>query len=599
MFKKISGAILIVSMLCSFISPNIFASDSRYEYARDTLIETKWGEKYINSLEEIIPKVSDKKLSDISQRVKTALNSNTEISYDMMILLEFIDLVVVEEIQKRRVLEDINEEERKKVEKEILIMQKHFGNTIHTMMEDIVADWNSVSRYKETGTMNVSVTWEMPGFSKVDGKLSINNYSNENQSFDSQFSWNINGYVNVSLEEQNESITGESMIDIISKDGAIYMLLKDLELEISNLDTYTEIYIAKLQELAKNNTYIKSNNMDLNDLIGLISNTSLQELQDSIKKLESWAMLEAYKKEGNNYLLRPTKSFCDTAKKLASVFDPFGWETCTENQYRDLLDDYYDENMEITATLWKENVLSIMAKEGNEAAEIEMKWNNKKMISIHMDITSTQSEDDTYFEMNWIIGKSLDIDMNVEDITGNIDMIFHSDMSIASFDANFSYNGSYANEKMKMLISYNNMYLNGSLTFSDNNGNALCSISGPLKADFTKLTMSCVIQNESLVYLGTDSDTIEIDSSFEYNGRYSKNNIDFDVSITSGSAFLDMTLKNTWERVNIPEREIITPENTVDAIDIQDEIYDELYGDLYSDDFEYNFDDEIEINEAK
>jgi len=121
--------------------------------------------------------------------------------------------------------------------------------------------------------------------------------------------------------------------------------------------------------------------------------------------------MEAYGKNENGYLLRPTKHFCDTGKELTNVFDPFNGKECSEKQYQNMLEDFTDSGVEITLSTDNHTRLSITNMSDVNAFEIidvELVWKNASFHEMSMSVRD--SFDDTqYVSAHYIVNDMLKI----------------------------------------------------------------------------------------------------------------------------------------------------------------------------------------------
>ena len=582
MIYKILSLILLISIFTGYVLPmSAFANDSSYEYAREALEQTPKWNSYITSIDTALSMVSDTKLKDIKIRASTALDTNAITSKNTVILLEYIEAAVELEILNRLWEINLSEADKAIAEKEILIMQNHLWDNLNTMMKDLIADWNTLTRYKETWDMNMSIKANMPNILSMEMWVNISDYTNENQSLDSRFQGKIDGFIDIMTGWENVSVSGESIADIISKDGAIYALIQDLKIEGNSIDDSLNIYIRKLQELAENNTYLTSHDTDLDELSTLVSAFSPTKMEQQIETMQNTPLLEAYQKiDDSRYILRPTQEFCSYAKELLSVFDPFGWKDCSEAQYKDFLQDYHSENPNMILSLWNTSILSLWVEDDWTEMNMDFSWNKNEMKSMSFNAKNTSFWKSEYMTIDWEMWTSLMMDMNIEDITWKLSMKL-SNNGISSFDANFWYDNPYSDGTIDMLITYKNSTLDVDVTFVEYTTTMDCSISGLLKSHTVDLAWNCSVSDTSIAYLGTWSETMDISSSLKYDGVWNRNNTDFIFSIVSWEAFFDITLKNTGKRSITTQREILAPENTKNIEEFQDEIFDELYEDLY------------------
>jgi len=120
----------------------------------------------------------------------------------------------------------------------------------------------------------------------------------------------------------------------------MYILLEKLKITDSNDTQELKEIIKTIKEIAAQNKYISYSDKATQEAMKLLNSLTPNRIIADGKSILSKPMLEAYKKEGDRYLLKPTKYACDTAKQLANRFDLFhDNNTCSDSQYQDLLEE--------------------------------------------------------------------------------------------------------------------------------------------------------------------------------------------------------------------------------------------------------------------
>jgi hypothetical protein len=130
-----------------------------------------------------------------------------------------------------------------------------------------------------------------------------------------------------------------SFVDFISKDGQIFALVKDLNITTEeNLEDFQDI-LDTLKELAQENKYVEISDQQTAEVMKIVKSFNPDLLFNDAHDLFSKPMFTAYKKENDVFHIIPTKYACDSLKVIANKFDPFSPNSCTENQYNDIIED--------------------------------------------------------------------------------------------------------------------------------------------------------------------------------------------------------------------------------------------------------------------
>jgi len=130
---------------------------------------------------------------------------------------------------------------------------------------------------------------------------------------------------------------------MISKDGEIYALLKNLDFKVN--DENISKVLEELKTQFSDNKYLKFPSDENSKVVyEYIKNFSLGNFLLEAESVLSKPLLTTYKKSGNKYLLVPTKYACDTYfeldKKLNFSNSWYTPQTCNESTYKSFVKEF-------------------------------------------------------------------------------------------------------------------------------------------------------------------------------------------------------------------------------------------------------------------
>ena len=327
---------------------------------------------------------------------------------------------LLEEIKQEERLEEmykssLSETEKQKVEDEIIDFQLNLFNKTTDFFEILLDEFEQLTNYEDKGDFKMNLNLDHESIWKIESSFNFSDYSLQTANFDSQLKWQIDAMLNASIQWEEEfKIQFSWFIDFISKDGNIYLLLERLNITDESSTEQLKEIIEKAKEIASQNKYISFSNEDTQEAMQILNSLTPNKIISEGKTMLSEPMFEAYAKDGDKYLLKPTKFSCDTAKELANKFDPFNGSSCSDSQYKNMLEDL-NEVWELYIILWEENQIGFHWKDRNTDFMWFIIYNDTNIIELNTNITPDQDKyPDEWFELSYKNNEKLYVDFNID-----------------------------------------------------------------------------------------------------------------------------------------------------------------------------------------
>jgi len=481
-------------------------------------------------------------------------------------------------------------------------MQNDFKSETQSLLSQMISSWNTMTRYSESGNFTANMDMSVKDFMSLKGEMNISDYLAQSQSFDSSISANIDGFYSAkSIYWDEIDFSGETDLEFIQKGNDTYLLMKNTEFSTS--DEYVEIsltpMVEKLTELAKDNTYISFSDKSSINPYEILSYFESDNLENEINDMFSKPLMQAYGIDGDTYLLRPTKHFCDMGKQISNIFDPFNGKECSDKQYQNMLEDFANSWVIVSLKTGNDLVLSISNindSDAYETVDINLIWKNGSFYEITMSVIDDY-DDIEYVNMQYVSGKSLELVVP--------EQAYDPGMSLK---INMNRNGSIKDALMQVSyqdeFSLNWEYKNGSITMNletdTSEAQISCNFSGDAYSQYLNIDGGCDISSP---LLETDSQNITLTSTLKYDARNAQNNVNWDLDIYSDKEnYLTFNMDSNAKRTQTGVYEIQAPEKTIDYFEFLGEVddsYDSSYYDYdYDVDYEYEYNEYDEYDEA-
>lgn len=504
-------------------------------------------------------------------------------------------------VELQDTLPTLSDSQKLTIQQQVLSAQSSIMSEMTKLMDSTIAHYNELTRYEETGDISTTIDLSIENFLKLQWELDISKYIIENQLFDQSFNGDIAAKYTASVAEQNVDIAFGTNLSFISKDGNSYIKFTDLNFSNSNKDIELDItpYIQKLEALSKENTYLSLASPETTAVIEILENFNQWSMTQEMQRVFGTALFEAYDIQADEYLLRPTKHFCDIWKELIWVFDPFGGKNCSDSQYQDMLDELLNSGFQMRMKLWTVNTLTINSPttQNNQKINTEISWRAQDLLSFVSSIYNEKNPEDIYMNFEYIPKRYLS--MNIPKNPDNMEMsllmnidrngnISRGNISLTG-DNNLSIQGKYENHKLDI-----------TLTAQDNDISVSCMASWDLRAQLIDMQANCSISSQDIIdLLDSRNKAINLKTELLYDTRNNKNNISliFNGELDANN-YISFDISGVGTRRSVAKSEIKAPEKTQDFTEFLTEIYSEALTDAFSDfgsvniwedDFEYEF----------
>jgi len=292
---------------------------------------------------------------------------------------------------------NISEKDKKRVEKEVLALQKNLLNYGNDTVKQFIGDFEKLTKRKETWDFKMTFLVDGQQMGKTSGELKFSDYEAKSDLFDSKLTGYIDGFIKSSIKGENTDFQIKSFIDFISKDGNMYILMDKLNFTYTgkdqNISKKILPYIEKIKQYAKENKYIKLEDPQTQKFLKQIEKINIKDFSNKIQISTKVPFFEAYKKEGNKYILKPTKHFCSVMKDITERFDPFYGSKCSDKQYENMLTDMANLWWELSLSIWW-NVNTLWYTMVSENWEINtfIKYTKKSIENVSVNIIPNQRQ---------------------------------------------------------------------------------------------------------------------------------------------------------------------------------------------------------------
>lgn len=412
-----------------------------------TLNKIAWWDKYITKVDKIIKQIKekkdiltklDKKITEIQDKLKTSKQTAKVKKFNAILWymaakvdLELYKLNIILKEENKQLAEKKAEEqikamkesklsdsEMKKVENEIVKIQLNLFENFEDGLKSLTDEFNNLTNYEESWNLKMNFNFDHDLVWKMKSELELNNYVSKVSNFDSQFSWELKALLEASIKWEKEvKLKLDSLIDFISKDWNMYLLLEKLNItDEEGLDEIKD-QIQLLKDIAEKNKYIKFEDKNTQAALEAIKNLNPSNILKESKTTLSEPMFKAYDKVWDKYLLVPTKYACEKFKELNYKLNPWMSSECSDSQYESMLEGLA-ESWELYIELWNKNKLWFNMNAIQELKKFEsyIIFTDKYIEEINS-VLETEDKDwkTQWFNLDYIKKEKLNFSLNVTD----------------------------------------------------------------------------------------------------------------------------------------------------------------------------------------
>ena len=394
--KKIISLIVLIAFFAS--NSNIINAIENNNNTKKLIIakyelkSLKNWKKYVSQIDKLVEKYKNdkEKLTKLKSKIAVAkykINKKNDLkSKKVLVIINYLEIKIalallemesdldniVEEKIKELETASISSEEQKNVQDKMVKLQLNLLEKWTASIQNLIDDFEKLSNYEEKGNFKMNLNIDQEQIGKIKASLNLEDYITKNSNFDSQITWKINTLIDTNLKWEEElKLEMSSLLDFISKDGNMYMILEELKITDEKINGEIKSFLETIKEIAKQNKYIKFKDENYIQAISLLRSLTPENILSDWKVILSEPMFKAYKKDWEKYLLVPTRHACNTMKDLANTFDPFNPKNCSDSQYKKLLEDLANSKWEFYIEVWENTKLWYDLKNSNQIENLE------------------------------------------------------------------------------------------------------------------------------------------------------------------------------------------------------------------------------------
>jgi hypothetical protein len=575
--KKILTFILLLCINTQLLFAEADFRTPEYSYQKMLLSQTPY-KKYIPQLETLIPSLSSEKLESIYARVSTLTHPNTH----AQILIDFIAELIQEELTNRaweKVIQEtsLNMYQKAEAEKEIATLQGVMKEGLLEIFDAMLISFEEMQHYEERWDLSLNMNLNIPEYMKYNLELALRDYISTTHSFDTSISGDIIADLDIHSDYINVSWESSGNIQLISKDGDIYIKVQDIVLNFTEM-MYEELdpIIDSLNQLWKNNTYLKYED-DMNSLIlESLETFSSDTITDEIHSIFSKNLLEAYAvKADGSYALKPTIEMCSALKQALEIFDPLRGETCSEKQYHDMLVDMNDRGISITLSPGKNKTLWVEIHNASMQGKLHLTYSEYGIISFSGKLIEPNNGEINNFSMSYTPTDSFSLNFNADeiislDINGKLNT--YNMISQVSAHIHYQEDEDFFTSEMNYSAGLLSLKAYGNLKWT----NIDCEAEGYTKNKVGDFSVDC--SGEAYDYWTEEYQDFSLSSEGKYDFSHNANNLEMSLDLFSPDAIeIYLQIKNTGTKKSIPSGEISIPTNIKSLDTFISEQYENMY----------------------
>lgn len=504
--------------------------------------------------------------------------------------------------------------EQQQVENEVLKLQNHILQTSTHWYDEVIQKYKTLSSYEEKGNLTLDMEVNESANQNLKLNLSFDHYDAKASGMDSEFHSNMSMKVQSTDFDETVDVSLDTFLSLISKDGDIYALLKDISLQSNDELALEDLQFIK--DLFEDGKYLKIPSDPMTQqFMQFLSQNWLSGLFSEYQTALSKPLFTAYKKIWDTFELIPSQAFCENYFKFTSFW--YLSDDCTSGNYALLVKNFLSKGKLVLSTQWKVTTLTYSSIKSEEKINLSLSYNDSEILWVNLTITPDQKKypkewlefkyisnnslwlllvgnsGKTKITFDWILDKSNNFTQAVwsvksENFLANLTLKNHKiSGSWILKQKGYQYNPktSKYDEKLQNIFAGRVSWT----TKTDHSLSTLKFLLGGLDAQTKKVFLqwmfdynrwnishNLLVESEffDLVSWGKwfiSSGVFNYDASFEamgYDGRVdisydttnNKNNLDFNLELYQESnALFDMKLKNEAQRVYKTDIEIIAP----------------------------------------
>ena len=579
MLQKFLSLFLLFTLCGASIPVWVQAQEKSFQEIRNEVKALPLGKKLLPQVDALLPRLSDEQLEETLYRIDT-IYWEEDISLEQEQVLDYLSVAITQEQDRRNVVvhtSTLPNLEQEKVQTELLEAQKTLAWELADTLDASMIDWNTLNYYEDKGDFSLDFDMNLEALGTIDSGIKLSDYKIKNALFDQQLTAQIDAFITASIQGEDIDMQVKSLLDFITQDGNIYLLAEKLEVSLKD-DAMQEEFgdiISKLKELANSKTYLAIKDESAGAFLEALKEVSPENVGTHIRTSGEKPWFVVTGKQNTSYTLVPSIHFCTMMKQALNVFDPFSGDTCTNTQYKDMLEGLEESGTTLLYTPGKNASLRVELSNENVSGNIDLIWSDLGLISFTGHAVNPENPKKDKMSFSYFPAESFEILVETED-----DMMIHlsglmedkktiSSLNLQGQIDDTAFKLNYAQEQLAFELSAS----------SYNEDTLVCRGSGPLTNQTFNITASCDISSSALTMFVPDSQgSLRIDMKSSGDMLSGNNNYSFSIiGKTPSAQVFSLDMKNTWTRTASPNLKITAPTKTVDMEDVIDEMYESGY----------------------
>lgn len=513
--KKVLALIVTLALFLNIVSvsANVEIDSSEKSKAVKQLIVSKselkdsykW-KKYIEIVDKFIEtnKNNEEKLEEIYNKINPLLEGSQIEKTETLNIIKYmnarvtISLIDLYESKVEATVETIiesnstiSDSDKKIIEDKIIELQLNALDKSIGLVENLTKEFENLSNYEETWDFEIDLNIDHDSIWTFEWNVKINDYTSKNSGFDSQLKWEVEALINALPNWEEEiKLQLNTMIDFISKDWNMYLLLEKFEILQDEWVEEIQEFLDKAVKIAAENKYIKYSDPQTQASLDILKTLNPTNIINDSKRVLSEPLITAYKKEWEKYYLIPTKYACDEFKKLSNKFDPFNSDSCSENQYKDLVSEvleswtFYAEMLNNNKTkigyiwnkeLWLEKNEWYLIFDESGISEFNYEIDAGTDWWLLLEFISESKLNFTFEVMDEIMIK-LTSELSSKNKFEKIDFMLNADNYYETIDAKLTLNDNKINWDINSISNYDNNTFTANITWKTSRKNELTDL---------------------------------------------------------------------------------------------------------------------------
>ncbi len=525
---------------------------------KSDLKKIKSWDKFIKVINDLLIKKTNledlKKLQSKIYKIQNKLRNSKQTSKikNYILIINYFDKKIsleiykIEQAEKELILNEaekkleqmknptLSDSDNKLVNDKLVQIQLNLLENFKSNLDSIITDFKELTSYEQKWNFKLDFNMDHELTGEFNTKVELNNYTTVVSGFDSQFTWQIEALISaIPKWEEEIKLQLSSFVDFISKDWNLYILLEKFNITDKAWIENIKEQLVILKNIAEQNKYIVIEDQNTKIFLESLKTLNPNKILADSEAILSEPMFKAYKKDWNKYFLTPTKYACDKYKEILNKFDPWNWNTCSNSQYENMLEELANA-WDLYIEIWTKNKIGFDAY-----PEYDIKSFNSYIVFTDKNIEEISSrliakEENEWYELNYIKWNKLDFYLNAwENINIDLKSSLTKNNKFDSID--FTYNAKWYREDLIWKLKLKNKKL--TWNFEYNYSKYAWFNSETYQTKYSKQKVSILINwkqdyKNSLQNLDVNITGVDVENNEQFlNAQFQKNNKNYNTKL--------------------------------------------------------------------